>query len=402
MLDDLGQSDDRSTGNVRLRDGHVLGRKRRWVWVLVVFAVIVVLLVGTLALFLVKRGSMVRLASMGRLTLSAEAEERRPAWAPPYQSWVDGWWARPADVEKLELASATDDDLAYIERLPNLILLDLSNAGITDEGIVHLQRLTNLQYLELAGTRITDSALSRLKGLPNLRELGLRNTSITDKGLAQLGRLLPNLEFLILTQTAVTDSGLAELSAMTKLNCPGLRDTLISDSGLAHLKSLPELRTIHLDGTRITDTGVALLMEFKALSFVTLGHTGITDDGLIYLASCTNLVSLVLNDTPVTDAGLVHLRSLTDLKLLNLQNTVVTDSGIGMDEETLTRIFDRFYRGDPSRSTAGHGLGLSLVRAVVQSHAGRTTVTSRPGEGSQFVVLLPRHAPSADPDTDPT
>ena len=80
----------------------------------------------------------------------------------------------------------------------------------------------------------------------------------------------------------------------------------------------------------------------------------------------------------------------------------VVDSGIGMDEETLTRIFDRFYRGDPSRSTAGHGLGLSLVRAVVQSHAGRTTVTSRPGEGSQFVVLLPRHAPPADPDTDPT
>lgn len=67
----------------------------------------------------------------------------------------------------------------------------------------------------------------------------------------------------------------------------------------------------------------------------------------------------------------------------------VRDTGAGIAPEHLPHIFERFYRGDPSRSTSGAGLGLSLVRAVAQAHGGRVAAASRPGEGTTFTVELP-------------
>ena len=72
----------------------------------------------------------------------------------------------------------------------------------------------------------------------------------------------------------------------------------------------------------------------------------------------------------------------------------VKDTGIGIPTAELPRIFERFYRGDQSRSTAGTGLGLSLARAIARAHGGDVTVASRPGQGSTFTVTLPK------PETD--
>jgi heavy metal sensor kinase len=75
---------------------------------------------------------------------------------------------------------------------------------------------------------------------------------------------------------------------------------------------------------------------------------------------------------------------------------VITDSGLGISEEELPRIWDRLYRGDKSRTQKGLGLGLSLVKAIVQSHKGRVEVLSTPDKGSTFTVYLPAHnAPSS-------
>ena len=67
----------------------------------------------------------------------------------------------------------------------------------------------------------------------------------------------------------------------------------------------------------------------------------------------------------------------------------VADTGIGIAPEDLPRIWDRLYRADRSRSTRGLGLGLTLVRAIVQAHGGRVTVESSPGSGSRFELRLP-------------
>jgi len=70
---------------------------------------------------------------------------------------------------------------------------------------------------------------------------------------------------------------------------------------------------------------------------------------------------------------------------------VVRDTGIGIDEADQQRVFDRFYRVDKARSRAlgGAGLGLSIVRWIVDVHGGEISVASAPGQGSTFVVKLP-------------
>jgi signal transduction histidine kinase len=66
----------------------------------------------------------------------------------------------------------------------------------------------------------------------------------------------------------------------------------------------------------------------------------------------------------------------------------VRDTGKGIPADELPRVFDRLFRGDASRSERGLGLGLSLVRAIVEAHGGKVEVASEPGRGSTFTVRL--------------
>jgi signal transduction histidine kinase len=67
----------------------------------------------------------------------------------------------------------------------------------------------------------------------------------------------------------------------------------------------------------------------------------------------------------------------------------VRDTGPGIPADELPRIFERLFRGDQSRAERGLGLGLSLVKAIVEAHRGTVTVETEPGKGSVFVVSLP-------------
>ncbi len=80
-----------------------------------------------------------------------------------------------------------------------------------------------------------------------------------------------------------------------------------------------------------------------------------------------------------------------------INETVITvrDTGMGIAAEELPRIWERLYRGDKSRTERGLGLGLSLVKAIVQAHGGHVEVESDPGSGSRFRVRLPSPAPQA-------
>lgn len=77
----------------------------------------------------------------------------------------------------------------------------------------------------------------------------------------------------------------------------------------------------------------------------------------------------------------------------------VTDQGIGISEDEKNRVFERFFRTDPARSrrTGGSGLGLSIVKHVVQNHGGDVRVWSQHGHGSTFTIRLPAasHAAAA-------
>jgi two-component system, OmpR family, sensor kinase len=68
----------------------------------------------------------------------------------------------------------------------------------------------------------------------------------------------------------------------------------------------------------------------------------------------------------------------------------VADTGIGIPEDQIPHVFERFYRAEEARSTEGLGLGLSIARQIAEDHRGSIEVRSKPGEGSTFIMRIPR------------
>lgn len=82
-----------------------------------------------------------------------------------------------------------------------------------------------------------------------------------------------------------------------------------------------------------------------------------------------------------------------DRKPSDLLTITVTDTGPGIEPEHLPHIFERFYRTDEARARnrGGAGLGLAIAKQFVLAHNGDIEAQSRPGEGTTFIVRLPRH-----------
>ena len=97
-----------------------------------------------------------------------------------------------------------------------------------------------------------------------------------------------------------------------------------------------------------------------------------------------NLLDNALKYTP--EGGSVRLSCGTEGTRVTVQ---VADTGIGISAAEQTLIWGRMYRGDRSRSQRGLGLGLSLVKAIVEAHHGEVSVESAPGRGAVFRVVLP-------------
>lgn len=107
-------------------------------------------------------------------------------------------------------------------------------------------------------------------------------------------------------------------------------------------------------------------------------------DGLLSVFG--NLLSNAVRYTPAP--GKVKIEVIPEQDMVAV---AVRDTGIGMAPEVQARVFDKFYRGPEARSieAKGLGLGLSLVRQIVNAHGGDVTVESAPGQGSVFRVYLP-------------
>src|SRR5688572_22586372 len=99
-----------------------------------------------------------------------------------------------------------------------------------------------------------------------------------------------------------------------------------------------------------------------------------------------NLASNALRHTP--PGGRIRLGASRDGDMVKL---AVMDSGVGIPAQHLPHVFDRFYKADQSRSQAGSGLGLSIVKAIVERHGGTVSVRSRPGE-TVFEMAIPQRA----------
>ncbi len=96
-----------------------------------------------------------------------------------------------------------------------------------------------------------------------------------------------------------------------------------------------------------------------------------------------NLASNALRHTP--PGGVIRLGASRDNGQVRL---TVADNGVGIPAEHLPHVFDRFYKADQSRSGAGSGLGLSIVKAIIDRHGGSVSVRSGQGAGTVFTILL--------------
>jgi signal transduction histidine kinase len=100
-----------------------------------------------------------------------------------------------------------------------------------------------------------------------------------------------------------------------------------------------------------------------------------------------NLLTNALRHTPA--GGVIEITTLSKPECVQVE---VRDTGEGIDAEDLPHIFERFYRGEKSRSraTGGAGLGLAIAAGIVESHGGQIGVESHVGEGTRVWLTLPR------------
>jgi two-component system sensor histidine kinase SenX3 len=136
-----------------------------------------------------------------------------------------------------------------------------------------------------------------------------------------------------------------------------------------------------VDGNRVS-------ADADSIRLVTGGTPGlhVYGDESLLMTALHNLVANAIQYSPP--------RSHVGIGVRNTDGVVeisVTDQGVGIPEEELSRVFERFFRVDPARSrhTGGTGLGLSIVKHVVQNHGGDIRVWSQQGRGSTFTIRLP-------------
>ena len=103
-----------------------------------------------------------------------------------------------------------------------------------------------------------------------------------------------------------------------------------------------------------------------------------------------NLLDNAIKYTPAGGSVTISVREESGQAIVRFR-----DTGIGIPVEEQDKIWSRLYRGDKSRSQRGLGLGLSLVKAVVEAHGGKATVSSQVNQGAEFTVTLPKQSQAA-------
>jgi two-component system, OmpR family, sensor histidine kinase SenX3 len=137
-----------------------------------------------------------------------------------------------------------------------------------------------------------------------------------------------------------------------------------------------------------------VLADARHVTIVSGGDAGaeVYGDEPLLVVAIHNLISNAIVYSPKgsrVGIGVSHSDGIVEI--------AVTDQGIGIPEEDRDRVFERFFRIDPARSrhTGGSGLGLSIVKHVVQNHGGDIRVWSKAGSGSTFTVRLPEASHAA-------
>lgn len=136
-----------------------------------------------------------------------------------------------------------------------------------------------------------------------------------------------------------------------------------------------------------------LACEDKNIQLRALGNGQLKADPILFRRAVNNLLTNAIKHT--AEKGKINLiASEND----NYHIIKVIDSGIGIAQDHLPNLFNRFYRVDYARSkqSGGHGLGLAIVKSIMDLHKGKVKVTSTPNQGSIFSLYFPKNSPKID------
>jgi len=321
-----------------------------------------------------------------------------------------------SDGHRIEVivAQSLAPSLAVIDSFQQMLLITIACGTIVlciIAWIIARRSLRPLRELSATMEKISydklDSRLDRENSVLELKQLSTSFNSLLDR----LGNAFDSQKRLV----ADASHELKTPVAVIKTQC----DVILQRKRTAE-EYVEALETIEESAVNISK----LVNDLLSLARLDAGIVSRENFQTIRLSDC---ISHTINQTSplaeqkqiaisVEDSGEVQLKGAeTQLKeaLLNLvENAIrynreggkvfiktaagpdravitVRDNGIGMPEDVLEKIFERFFRGDSQRSTEGTGLGLSIVKSVVDAHNGSITCESTPGKGTCFTVTLP-------------
>ena len=174
------------------------------------------------------------------------------------------------------------------------------------------------------------------------------------------------------------------VEACQKLN--GLITNILKLNKLENQKLLPEIKEFNLSELLANQVlQFESLIEKKEIDLV----CEIEED--LFIKSEESYLEIIFNNLMSNAIKFSNPKGMIYVGLKKeKQNYHITfkDSGCGMDKETGKHIFDKFYQGDASRSKEGNGLGLALVKRVIDIIGGSIQVTSQIGEGTEFIITI--------------
>jgi two-component system heavy metal sensor histidine kinase CusS len=186
----------------------------------------------------------------------------------------------------------------------------------------------------------------------------------------------------------VLSSSLEELDRNTKIT-----DGLLFLAKSENPESVPKQDLIDLgeELKKISEFYESTATEAEiAIEVSVPGKISLSVNRILFQRAIGNLISNAIAHTPPN--GLIQLAGKKALNFIEIQ---VVDTGEGIPAEHLTKIFDRFYRADPSRSVTGQvgfGLGLAIVKGIVKLHAGHVEAQSTVGKGTRISLFFPHHS----------
>jgi signal transduction histidine kinase len=329
----------------------------------------------------------------------------------------------PLDVSGIRLLDGTELQVGKSSRIREEALARFRARTFALLGLVFVAMFAGgvlLTHSALAPLRAMIATIERLLRTGNLRtRVRVRGASDPLESAAQLfNQLLDRLERLMTGMRQMLDNTAHDLrTPLTRARArvesallrPGdaaaqtaaLERTLEDIDRIDHmLTTLMDISEAEAGAMRLTRTAIdaaELLEETRSLFADSaeargLRLTAAAPAGLAIEGDrdrlrqvLANVVDNAIKYTP--EGGSIHLDAAASAGMIDLR---VADTGRGIPADELPRIWERSFRGDQSRSERGYGLGLSLVKAIVDAHGGTVAAESKPGEGATFTLSLPR------------